>query len=150
MSRQRIRLVGAAELRGLFGGVSRQRAYQISSKPDFPEPLACLTQGKVWDAAEVERWIKTERNAKTKPVVAASSSAAAARGDVATNPAQLHTQHEKPHSTAIRQRQFPADADRRGLAARSRTGSPSKPRNPHADPLPVPSLPPGAHSSQKA
>jgi prophage regulatory protein len=53
-----MRLVGAHEIRMLLGGVSRQRVYQLTSRPDFPHPIADLAQGKVWAADDVETWIK--------------------------------------------------------------------------------------------
>jgi prophage regulatory protein len=55
------RLVGAHEIRVLLGGVSRQRVYQLTSRPDFPEPVADLAQGKVWLAADVDAWISNRR-----------------------------------------------------------------------------------------
>lgn len=42
-------------------GVSRQRVYQIVTRPDFPEPLARLTMGTVWRRDEVVAWAKTHR-----------------------------------------------------------------------------------------
>lgn len=56
-----MRLVGAHEIRAMLGGVSKQRAYQITSRPDFPRPIAELAQGKVWRASDVERWIRSHR-----------------------------------------------------------------------------------------
>jgi prophage regulatory protein len=52
-----LRLVGAHEIRVWLGGVSRQRVYQLTSRDDFPPPVADLAQGKVWLAADVEAWI---------------------------------------------------------------------------------------------
>jgi prophage regulatory protein len=54
-------LVGAHEIRIRLGGVSRQRAYQITSREDFPKPLADLAQGKVWARDDVEAWMKVHR-----------------------------------------------------------------------------------------
>jgi prophage regulatory protein len=48
-------LVGAAEI-GQLLGVSRQRVYQLTSSSDFPEPVATLAMGKVWQTADVRRW----------------------------------------------------------------------------------------------
>ncbi|MEV6346458.1 hypothetical protein [Actinoplanes sp. NPDC051851] len=48
--------MGAHEIRVRLGGVSRQRVYQLTSKPSFPTPIANLAQGKVWLADEVEAW----------------------------------------------------------------------------------------------
>ena len=57
-----IRLMGAHEIRIRLGGVSRQRAYQITSRADFPKPVADLAQGKVWLADDVEAWMKVHRH----------------------------------------------------------------------------------------
>ncbi|GAA3948346.1 helix-turn-helix transcriptional regulator [Actinoplanes auranticolor] len=56
-----IRLVGAHEIRVRLGGVSRQRVYQITSRADFPRPVAHLSQGKVWRTDEVDHWIREHR-----------------------------------------------------------------------------------------
>jgi predicted DNA-binding transcriptional regulator AlpA len=56
-----VRLLGAHEIRVRLGGVSRQRVYQITSRADFPAPLAVLGQGKVWLADDVDAWIRTHR-----------------------------------------------------------------------------------------
>lgn len=56
-----LRIVGAHEIRMLLGGVSRQRAYQITSRADFPQPVADLAQGKVWLADDVDGWFRTHR-----------------------------------------------------------------------------------------
>jgi prophage regulatory protein len=53
-------LMGAGEIRRRLG-VSRQRAYQIITRKDFPDPYQELEMGKVWNAADVERWIKQYR-----------------------------------------------------------------------------------------
>lgn len=47
--------VGSAEIAAMFG-VSRQRAYQLTSRPDFPEPMIRLKAGAVWVTAEVVAW----------------------------------------------------------------------------------------------
>jgi prophage regulatory protein len=56
-----IRLVGAHEIRIRLGDISRQRVYQLTSDPDFPEPIAALAQGKVWLSDDVEAWIRRRR-----------------------------------------------------------------------------------------
>ena len=61
MSGKRLRLLGAHEIRVQLGGISRQRVYEITSRPDFPRPLADLVQGKVWRAEDVEAWIAERR-----------------------------------------------------------------------------------------
>ncbi|HKO20072.1 MAG TPA: hypothetical protein VJU82_14410 [Acidobacteriaceae bacterium] len=49
-------LVGMAEITAMLG-VSRQRAYAIAHRPDFPEPQAVIKAGAIWLRADVERWI---------------------------------------------------------------------------------------------
>ncbi|MEV6348581.1 DNA-binding protein [Actinoplanes sp. NPDC051851] len=58
MSRPRV--MGAAEIAERLK-VTRQRAYQITARRDFPEPLATLAMGQVWLADDVEAWIRTNR-----------------------------------------------------------------------------------------
>jgi predicted DNA-binding transcriptional regulator AlpA len=43
-------------------GVSRQRVYQLTSRRDFPRPVARLAQGKIWLADDVEAWITDRRS----------------------------------------------------------------------------------------
>jgi prophage regulatory protein len=54
-------LMGAHEIGLRLGGVSRQRVYQLTSRADFPEPVADLAQGKIWLKADVEQWIRHHR-----------------------------------------------------------------------------------------
>ena len=61
MAEARLHLMGAHEIRVRLGGISRQRTYQITSRLDFPKPVADLGQGKVWLAQDVELWISTHR-----------------------------------------------------------------------------------------
>jgi prophage regulatory protein len=67
MGTRSLRLMGAHEIRMRLGGVSRQRVYQITSRPDFPEPAADLVQGKVWWSEDVEAWIAAKRPQTTDP-----------------------------------------------------------------------------------
>ncbi|WP_433287668.1 DNA-binding protein [Micromonospora sp. CA-244673] len=39
----------------------RPQAYQITSRRDFPEPVAMLQMGNVWLAEDVEKWIAEKR-----------------------------------------------------------------------------------------
>ncbi|MEU4622008.1 DNA-binding protein [Actinoplanes sp. NPDC023801] len=64
MSTNELRLVGAHEIRIRLGGVSRQRAYQITSRADFPKPIADLVQGKIWLAEDVENWMAVHRRTR--------------------------------------------------------------------------------------
>lgn len=41
--------------------VSRERAYQLTGRRDFPEPYQRLRMGQIWDAADVEAWIAVNR-----------------------------------------------------------------------------------------
>jgi prophage regulatory protein len=61
MSETSHRLLGAHEIRVRLGGISRQRVYQLTSRRDFPKPVADLAQGKIWLAADVEAWIAMRR-----------------------------------------------------------------------------------------
>ena len=61
MRHTRLHLVGDHEIRIRLGEVSRQRAYQITSRADFPEPLADLAQGKIWNTEAVDQWIRQHR-----------------------------------------------------------------------------------------
>jgi predicted DNA-binding transcriptional regulator AlpA len=58
---QPVRYLGAREIRALMHGVSRQRVYQLTSRRDFPRPVARLAQGKIWLADDVEAWINNRR-----------------------------------------------------------------------------------------
>lgn len=58
----RVRLMGAAEIARALG-VGRHRAYQITKGKGFPDPYQTLIMGSVWDAGEVEAWIRANRNA---------------------------------------------------------------------------------------
>lgn len=58
-------LVGAQEIARMFGGISRQRVHEITTRADFPAPLADLAQGRIWDREVILIWAK-ERG---RPVV---------------------------------------------------------------------------------
>jgi hypothetical protein len=61
------RLCGSAELQ-LMLGVSRQRITQLTADPGFPEPVAELRMGKVWDLRDVQGWAKqVGRQLRTLP-----------------------------------------------------------------------------------
>jgi predicted DNA-binding transcriptional regulator AlpA len=49
------RLAGLAEVAELLG-VTKRSASRYTRRPDFPEPLARLSSGPIWNAAEVEAW----------------------------------------------------------------------------------------------
>ena len=56
----KLRVMGAAEIADRLK-VTRQRAYQITARRDFPEPIAHLAMGQVWDTEDVEAWIAEKR-----------------------------------------------------------------------------------------
>jgi prophage regulatory protein len=63
------RLVGAAEIGEVLGGLSRQRVNQLSTKADFPAPVVELRMGKVWDLADIQQW--AEQRGRTLAPLAA-------------------------------------------------------------------------------
>lgn len=50
-----MQLVGVAEIADLLG-VSRQRVHQLAAREDFPEPLAVLVMGSVWERQAIDTW----------------------------------------------------------------------------------------------
>jgi predicted DNA-binding transcriptional regulator AlpA len=50
----------AAEVARMLG-LSRQRTYAVTIKPDFPEPIGRLRGGRVWDADDVRAWMEAHR-----------------------------------------------------------------------------------------
>ena len=52
--------MGPEEIRVRLG-VSRQRAYIVTGRRDFPEPWRELAMGKVWRSTDVEEWIAAHR-----------------------------------------------------------------------------------------
>jgi predicted DNA-binding transcriptional regulator AlpA len=50
-------LVGAQEIAEMLG-ISRQRLTQLASRADFPEPVAELAQGRVWETAAIREWAR--------------------------------------------------------------------------------------------
>lgn len=55
-----VRLMGPTEIQ-LRLGISRQRAYILTGRRDFPPPRWELAMGKVWWQEDVEDWIKENR-----------------------------------------------------------------------------------------
>ncbi|KAB1912056.1 MULTISPECIES: hypothetical protein [Micromonospora] len=54
-------LLGLDEIRDLLGGISKQRATIIVGRKGFPDPLATLKMGRVWDGKAVRAWIAKNR-----------------------------------------------------------------------------------------
>ncbi|MFI2713209.1 helix-turn-helix transcriptional regulator [Micromonospora sp. NPDC018662] len=55
-----LQLMGAAEIQERLG-ISRQRAYILINRRDFPAPVATLKMGNVWLREHVEAWIAEKR-----------------------------------------------------------------------------------------
>jgi prophage regulatory protein len=62
----KLRVMGAAEIADRLK-ITRQRAYQITVRRDFPEPIAHLAMGQVWATEDVERWIAENRPHLNEP-----------------------------------------------------------------------------------
>ena len=56
----KLRLMGTAEVADYLG-ISRQWADVITSRRDFPEPVAVLKGGRIWLAEDVERYAEERR-----------------------------------------------------------------------------------------
>ncbi len=52
--------MGPDEIRQRLG-VSRQRAYIVINRRDFPAPWRELAMGNVWRSTDVEDWIREHR-----------------------------------------------------------------------------------------
>jgi predicted DNA-binding transcriptional regulator AlpA len=59
-------LLGVREIATLLG-VSRQRADQITRTKQFPDPVARLAAGAVWDARHVMRWGVAHNYLQSRP-----------------------------------------------------------------------------------
>lgn len=53
-------LMGTSEIRQRLR-ISRERAYQLVNRRDFPAPVQRLAMGQVWLAEDVEAWIRVNR-----------------------------------------------------------------------------------------
>lgn len=60
------KLAGLAEIAGL-AGVSRQRASQLASHPDFPKPVDRLAMGPVWREDDIKMFLTIERKPGRRP-----------------------------------------------------------------------------------
>jgi predicted DNA-binding transcriptional regulator AlpA len=80
--------LGLTEIGELLG-VSRQRAFTLSKRADFPAPSATLKAGRIWDRADVEAWEATWDRSnqggrpKRKPVENAPPPAAEPEAEIA-------------------------------------------------------------------
>jgi hypothetical protein len=57
MSQEDVReYMGPAEIRRALGIRSTRTLHLWRQRPDFPEPLATLEIGPVWDGAQIRQW----------------------------------------------------------------------------------------------
>jgi predicted DNA-binding transcriptional regulator AlpA len=49
--------MGTKEIAELLG-VTNQRVDQLARRADFPEPVAVLAAGRIWQRADVEVWAR--------------------------------------------------------------------------------------------
>ena len=59
-------LMGLKEIADLLG-VSRQRAGQLAATEGFPQPVARLAAGPIFESADVEAWAKTRNTKSGRP-----------------------------------------------------------------------------------
>lgn len=57
MTEPTVDLAGLTEI-GEMLGVSKQRAAQLTQRPDFPPPVSVLAAGRIWRRDDVEKWAK--------------------------------------------------------------------------------------------
>ena len=50
-------LMGTSEV-AEFLGVTNQRVDQLARRPDFPNPIAVLAAGRIWNHADIEAWAR--------------------------------------------------------------------------------------------
>jgi prophage regulatory protein len=54
-------LVGGKEIRELVGGIQRNTLLAWRRDRGFPEPIARLEIGEVWDLRDVQEWMRRSR-----------------------------------------------------------------------------------------
>lgn len=59
-SPKKVQLMGAWEIRQRLG-YSREWVQRLIARRDFPEPYQTLRMGSVWDADDVEAWVREHR-----------------------------------------------------------------------------------------
>jgi hypothetical protein len=92
-------LVGVAELAELCG-VSRQRASFLARSEGFPEPLAELASGPVWDLRMVQRFVRDWPRKPGRPARAASAAADESNVVVALPSARRRTTERQTAASA--------------------------------------------------
>ena len=61
-------LMGTTEIARLLG-VSRQRVDQLTAVPGFPEPIATIAAGRIWQREDIVRWNAARRTTSPNGVV---------------------------------------------------------------------------------
>lgn len=56
-----VQLMGGSEAAKVLGGLTKQQMHALGRKPGFPAPMARLSNGPVWDAADILAW-KAQRD----------------------------------------------------------------------------------------
>lgn len=51
-------IVGNAEVREMAGGVTRHTLIRWRELEQFPRPIRTLEAGELWDAREVQQWLR--------------------------------------------------------------------------------------------
>ena len=60
-------LLGISEVAKVLG-VSRQRVHQLAdSDPDFPNPVAKLSRGRLWSRVQISEWDRRKRRSTGRP-----------------------------------------------------------------------------------
>lgn len=59
-------LMGTAEVAKALG-VTRQRVLQLLDHADFPQPIAVLSMGKVWNGSDIRAWARTYKPRRGQP-----------------------------------------------------------------------------------
>lgn len=117
--------LGLTEIGDLLG-VSRQRAFTLSKRADFPAPTANLKAGRIWDKAAVEAWAKTWDRSnqggrpKRKPVENAPPPAAEPEPEIAATP--VPNERPSPPEPAPRDVPWPPPLPDRSERAKAQMG----------------------------
>jgi prophage regulatory protein len=53
-------LMGVTEVATKLG-ISRQRVTQLADSPGFPQPVAVLASGRIWEAGDLDLWLQLDR-----------------------------------------------------------------------------------------
>lgn len=107
-------LVGVAELAELCG-VTRQRASVLARRRGFPEPLAELASGPVWDLRMVQRFVREWARKPGRPAKSAKPSAVVANPTAMIAPAARAAQHLTVEAKPAARKKTPHKETRMGL-----------------------------------